>query len=218
MTNDSQINTPKTQDGERPRETVDQSRRHIFCAASLLAAAGLLWKPGQAQAQGGGRGGQLVLDVACLGHSFAPDFTGALDPNNGDLRGLSFYVEGLIFPAGTILPGSADFDPSSVPPIGHWLCRGWFMNYPSRMAPGAVTTQEYLLSVIDSVENPSPLDTLVSSGLEGGANVFTRAVVGGSGRYRHARGEVVQETIGMNTTILNVFNENAPNFRFYFTF
>jgi len=126
-------------------------------------------------------------------------------------------VEGALYRGGTIPPG-AGFDPANATPIGHWLCRGWFMNHPERPAPGAITTQEYLLEVIDSSEAPSPTNTLVSSGLEGGATEFTRAVIGGSGRYRDARGDVVQETIGTNTTILNVFGAPAPNFRFHFNF
>ncbi len=197
------------------QQVIDDGRRRIVGAGSLLAALGLMWKPQPSAAQRG-RGGSLVLDVACLGDSFAPNFGGVIDQPGGDFRGLSFYVEGALFPGGTIPPGSG-FNPGDAMQTGHWLCRGWFMNYPARPAPGAITTQEYLLEVI-SAEAPSPVDTLVSSGLEGGAMSFTRAVIGGSGNYRHARGAVVQETIGTNTTILNVFGENAPNFRFYFDF
>lgn len=47
---------------------------------------------------------------------------------------------------------------------------------------------------------------------------FTRAVIGGSGRYSDARGDVLQETIGSNTTMLTGLPVNAPNFRFYFNF
>ncbi len=211
----SNLIRPGDSDREQSQE-VDQGRRQAVGAASLLAAAGLLWKPGAAKAQAG-RGGSLVLDVACIGHSFAPDFTGVLDQAGGDFRGLSFYVEGALFPGGTIPPGPG-FDPAGAMQIGHWLCRGWFMNDSARPAPVAITTQEYLLEVIDSESNPSPAHTLVSSGLEGGAESFVRAVVGGTGDYRHARGEVVQQTIGSNTTILNVFGGPAPNFRFHFDF
>lgn len=196
---------------------VDGDRRRLLGASGLLAAAGLLWKPAESAQAAGGRGGSMILDVACIGSSFAPNIGGALDFAGGDLRGLSFYVEGLIYPAGTIPPGSG-FDPDSAMAIGHWLCRGWFMNSPARQAPGAVTAQEYLLDIIDPVEAPSPPDTLVSSGLEGGAELFTRAVVGGTGRYRDARGEVIQHTIGLNTTTLNLFGAPAPNFRFLFDF
>lgn len=211
-----------TLDQESSEAEADESRRRMLGGAGLLAAAGLLWKPGsQAKAARGGggrgRGRRLVLDVACIGTSFAPDTDAALDFAGGDLRGMGFYVEGLIFPGGTI-PSGPGFDPSLGVAMGHWLCRGWFMTSPARPAPGAVTTQEYLLQVIDPDDAPSPPDTLVSSGLEGGGEFFTRAVIGGSGRFRDARGEVVQQTIGSNTTILNVFGAPAPNFRFLFDF
>ena len=210
------MKTDRSTDTAVQGETPDKGRREILGASSLLAAAGLLWKPGNANAAGG-RGGSLMLDVACIGTSFAPDTGSALDFAGGDFRGMSFYVEGEVF-AGGVIPGGPGFDPSSAMQIGHWLCRGWFMNSPARPAPGAITTQEYLLQVIDSTDLPSPPDTLVSSGLEGGAMEFVRAVVGGTGQYVDARGEVVQETIGNNTTILNVFGAPAPNFRFYFDF
>jgi hypothetical protein len=197
---------------------VHASRRHLLGAAPLLAAAGLLWKPQASTAQQG-HGASLVFDVACLGHSFAPNFGGALDLANGDLRGTGFLVEGLIYPAGTI-PGGVGFDPASAMATGHWLCRGWFLMKPDRPNPGVVTMQEYLLDIITQ-EVPSPAQTLASSGVETGgpmAPPAVRAITGGTGRYRHARGEVVQEVTGTNTTILNAFNEPAPTFRFHFRF
>lgn len=41
-------------------------------------------------------------------------------------------------------------------------------------------------------------------------------MIGGTGRYRKAQGEVVQDVIGTNTTVLNFVEEPAPNFRFSF--
>lgn len=194
----------------------DPRRRQILGASALLAVGGLLWKPQPAAAEGLGRGSSLVVDVACLGNTLALNFAGGLDPEGGDFRGVSFSVEGALYPAGTILPGPG-FDPDSKESIGHWLCRGWLMFHPGRPEPHGITTQEYLLEVI-SGDAPSPVDTLVSSGVEGGAERFTRAVIGGSGRYGRAQGQVVQETIGTNTTILNVFGAPAPTFRFHFDF
>ena len=43
-----------------------------------------------------------------------------------------------------------------------------------------------------------------------------RSVIGGTGRYRRARGEVAQHLIGTNTTELNIIGEPAPNLRFVF--
>ena len=211
-------------DNKRKLETSDQKpvnegRRKILTASSLLMAAGLLWKPQPVAArEGRGRGGHLVLDVACLGDTFAPNFNGALDQGSGDLRGTSFYVEGLIYPAGTIMPGT-EFDLQSAPAMGHWFCRGWFTTFPDRPEPGVITSQEYLLDFI-TPETLSPEDTLASSGVEnaGLGLPAVRAVIGGTGRYRDARGEVVQETVGTNTSVLNVFDVPAPTFSFHFTF
>lgn len=199
---------------------VDAGRRQILGTAPFIAAASLLWKPTSAAAGAGvGRGSRLVVDVACLGNTLALDFAGALDAAGGDLRGTSFYVEGALYPAGTI-PMGAGFDPAGamMAMMGHWLCRGWFMLHPGRLEPTVITTQEYLLQVIDSAQAPSPKDTLVSSGVEGTFQFAHRAIIGGSGQYRHARGEVVQEVIGTNATILNGIGDPAPNFRFHFDF
>lgn len=208
--------TPSSPNTAAP--VADASRRRLLGAAPLLAAAGLLWRPDASAAQRG-RGAGLVFDVACLGDSFAPNFGGALDMANGDLRGTGFIVEGLIYPAHTI-PDGVGFDPASAMATGHWLCRGWFLHKPDRPNPGVVTMQEYLLDIITQ-EVPSPPETLASSGVETGGPMppsSVRAITGGTGRYRHARGEVVQEVTGTNTTTLNAFGMPAPNFRFHFRF
>jgi hypothetical protein len=83
-----------------------------------------------------------------------------------------------------------------------------------------VTTQEYLFGLMTPAQ-PSPADTLVSSGVEGAIAVAHRAVIGGTGRLRHARGDIRQVVIGLNTTVLLPSEATggapflAPNFRFY---
>ena len=63
----------------------------------------------------------------------------------------------------------------------------------------------------------SPADQLTSSGVEGGVPLVVRSVIGGTGRYKGAGGEVYQQQTGTNKTILNDgSNMRAPNFRFYF--
>ena len=46
-------------------------------------------------------------------------------------------------------------------------------------------------------------DVLVTEGPEGGAEVL-RSIVGGAGHLRHARGDVVETPLGVNTS--NLFN------------
>jgi hypothetical protein len=202
-------------------------RRQWLTHTSALAAFGALWPVSAARASDNDDQGRasLVIDVACLGFTFRPVFPGppyapvqsTAPPDLGgtDSRGASFIVEGLIYPGGEI-PDGPGFDPSSSEATGHWLCRGWLVSYVERVLPHALTTQEYLLAMI-TPESPSPADTLVSSGLEGGIEVAHRPVLGGSGRYRRARGEVEQRVIGTNTTEIlpGLF---APTFRFSFRF
>ena len=61
---------------------------------------------------------------------------------------------------------------------------------------------------------------MVSQGMEG-QNTFgwqaPRVITGGTGRYRGAVGEVTQEHIGFNTTVIDDgLGDNALNFRFHF--
>jgi hypothetical protein len=195
-------------------------RRRVLATAGGLAAMAALWQPEAALA--GDRDddtddrhrGDLVLDVACLGQTLALDMGAALDAGSGDLRGVGFFVEGLIYRSGTI-PAGPGFDPASAEAVGTWLCRGWFMLHGGRPEPHVVSTQEYMLGVVTPT-NPTPRDQLVSSGTEGGVLRAVRSVIGGTGRYRRARGEVVQHLIGTNTTVLNVVGMPAPNLRFVF--
>lgn len=219
---DEQLHPDKTTGDETTLASADErvasrGRRHLLGAAPLLAAAGLLWKPRASAAQQG-HGASLILDVACLGDSNAANLGGAIDLANGDPRGVSFNVEGLVYPAGTIPPGPG-FDPASAMATGHWMCRGWVLVKPDRPFPAAVVSQEFLLDLIRP-DAPSPADTLSTSGVEPGyaPHHTVMSIVGGTGRYRHARGEVVVQSIGVNTTLLHGRGIPAPNFRFHFRF
>jgi hypothetical protein len=190
-------------------------RRRVVAGAGGLAVLAALWAPSQAVARvAHRRRGDVVLDVAILGDTLAADFGAALDAAAGDFRGVGFLVEGLISPAGTI-PDGPGFDPASATATGTWLCRGWMIFHPGRPLPHVVSTQEYMLGIV-SPENPTPENQLVSSGTEGGVPLAMRSVIGGTGRYRRARGEVAQHLIGTNTTTLNVIGEPAANLRFVF--
>lgn len=206
-------------------DTIALDRREWLSRTGAVAAFASLWSA-QASAADSDRHhsrADLVVEVACLGETFSPVFPGPPyapkqstpppDVGGTDSRGASFFVEGLIYHAGTI-PDGAGFDPASASGGGVWLCRGWFMSHTGRVHPHVVTTQEYLFG-LPTAAQPSPAHTLVSSGVEGGIALAHRAVIGGSGRHRHARGDVQQLTIGTNTTEIlpGVF---APNFRFFF--
>jgi hypothetical protein len=197
----------------------DLDRRRWLTKTGMMAAITALWPAGVARAHDNenGDGADLVIDVAGTGiwptfpgPPYAPtQSTPPPDFGGTDSRGASGLAEGLIYRAGTIQEG-AGFDPFSAPAIGHYFARGWFLAHLDRPFPHIVTTHEYLFGII-TPERPSPVNTLVSSGVEGGIELAHRAVIGGSGRYRHARGDVQQRVIGTTTGF-------APTFRFTFRF
>lgn len=196
------------------------SRRDVLSkgivAGGVGAAAGILVTSGVGCAQAQSTS-SITYDVACNGDTLRIQPTEGNE--EGDSRGNTFYVEGWVYEDGTI---SGDgFDPESADPIGVWLCRGWFMNHPGRPNPHVITTQEYVLDNITEA-NLFPGDSLTSSGTEGSDTEEQppiRAVIGGTGRYIGATGQVVQNGNGTNTTVLRGVPDdpNAPNFRFDFT-
>lgn len=180
---------------------------------SVVPAAAMLRTGTPALAK---KGTALTFDVACLGDTLRIIFAPGASP--ADMRGSTFSVEGLIYPAGTV-PDSG-FDPTIAAGIGTWMCRGWFVIAPGRPEPHVITTQEYLFGDI-STARLYPPDQLVSSGLEGSkdeSQVAVRSVTGGTGRYAGATGVAFQHGNGTNTTTLGPGGAlgPAPNFRFDF--
>ena len=194
------------------------NRRELL-TGGVIAALGALWLPSKAGAATtpppGVEGATLTFDVACLGNTLAVNAQAALDAKGGDMRGSTFSVEGNLYPSGTI-PAGTGWDPTSVAPTGHWFCRGWFILNAARPVPHLMSTVEYLFSRISDAQ-PSPVDQIVSSGVEGGTPVVTRSIIGGAGRYRGMTGELVEQVIGSNTTVLNGSTNHAPNWRIYVT-
>jgi len=149
----------------------------------------------------------FVVDVALDGRTwrnddgsnpFYPAFSGVLS------RGQTFIVSGKIYRGFTLHEGG-DFNGSGNPAgpetprsIGTWVCRGAFNldigQIAAGEAPHVTSTQVF---TFDSG------NTIVSEGPEGGATVL-RAIIGGTGRYRGAGGEVTETPLGVNTT--NLFN------------
>ena len=186
-------------------------RMHRTIVVFVLAVAALVAGQGALAGASGSAphpGGRFTVDVALDGatwrmndgtNPFFPVFTGAL------ARGNTFIVSGKIYPKGTLQAGG-DFGggagnpsgPETAGAIGTWVCRGAFNLDIGDIAGGAVphvtSTQVF---TFDSG------DVIVTEGPEGGAEVL-RAVIGGAGHLRHARGDVVEVPLGVNTS--NLFN------------
>lgn len=201
---------------------------------------------------------RFSVDVAVLGHTDAIDPSGRIGDKTSqnyfgiDVRGDTFYVEGSLYPGGTIpdptvvtqgRPGGKaskqyqlvwDFTKSK--PVGHWLSRGWVLingvaEYKDdkgtvvetkRTEPHLLTEHNYVFGRMTG-DNLTP-EMLISSGADDGNDpekeVLVRAITGGTGRFKYARGQVVERILGRNTTILRSFahmgKAYCPNYRFEF--
>jgi hypothetical protein len=154
----------------------------------------------------------FVVDVAVDMRTFAAVLSTGNPPGEsaGPNRGTPFIVDGKIFPAGTLHVGTANNDPSQPGSIGDWVCRGILTSDMPRQLAGVDqigfdTTQMLMFG--------SDRRAIWSEGLEGGlgeAGVTThRIVLGGTGAFLAASGDVVQQSLGTNAT-------GAPNIRLTF--
>lgn len=116
-------------------------------------------------------------------------------------HGSGFVTVGYVYPAGT-LNGSNGVNPDGSPEfpdavIGEWLCFGYMIHDAAHAdgTPWVVSTQ--VINVTSKVGE----HTLVTIGYElAGDTPVRRAVSGGTGHFREARGEVTQVMTGLNAT------------------
>lgn len=144
----------------------------------------------------------LTVDVAEDGTRFVFDEAPVLD-NGYPAYGNGFVTQGYIYPAGT-LDGANGVNPDGSPEfpdavIGEWTCFGYFVGEGANTPSGAwvVTTQ-----VFEFTSNVVGNHSIVTVGPEtpADAGVALRAVVGGTGRFVHASGQVAQVTLGHNAS------------------
>jgi hypothetical protein len=186
--------------------------------ALIVVASAVVLQLGTRSAQAGRSddghhgSGTFVVDVAVDMRTFAAIPSTGNPPGEpvGPNRGTTFIVNGKAFPAGDLPSGTASNDPSQEGSIGDWVCRGILTSdLASQLAGvdriGFDTTQMLMFG--------SDRRAIWSEGLEGGlseAGVKThRIVLGGTGAFFAASGDVVQESLGTNAT-------GAPNIRLTF--
>lgn len=193
------------------------SRRRLFTGFALggaAAAGGIVGATATAAGASSFRDEQLVFEVACNGDLWREGVR-ANPADDGDFRA-PFSVEGWIYPEGTIKGDG--FVPTPDGSIGVWFCRGYVVIDSTRAEPHTCSHQDYMFGEITE-QQPFPTTMMSSTGLEGTLIrdiINTRAIVGGTGDYLGATGQVTQQYISDNTTVLNGIGDPAPCFRFVF--
>ncbi len=195
----------------------------------------------------------VEVDVAVLGHTNYSNRRGAWNMHRdfrddvpdralqgfrqSDVRGTTFYFEGLVYAAGTI-PEPPEDDYNAVvwrfdqAPMGSFFSRGWVIINNRTDAPDGPRPDPHLISFADyylgatvSAQDLTPTDMLTTTGMENGVpphDIVVRAVAGGTGRFATAKGSVSQRRIGRNSTGLRGLalpsgvSPPSPNFRLRF--
>lgn len=143
----------------------------------------------------------VKFDVAEEHKRFFFDEAPVLD-NGFPAAGNAFITEGYIYPYGFLngrdgtLPDGGPSHPEKV--IGRWICRGYFIG------DGAATTSGPWVSTTQYYEfgDKAGQLSLNTEGLELADldKPIRRAITGGTGKFRNARGQALQTLIGFQAT------------------
>jgi hypothetical protein len=162
----------------------------------------------------GYRSERLVVDVACLADQWVEAVK--WDKSSADDFRTPFLVEGWIYPEGTIKGDG--FVPVEAGSIGRWFCRGFGVGTAGRGEPHVNTHQDYIFGVVGG-DDPFPGDMISTAGIEGTVDrtvVAKRAIVGGTGQYLGATGQMFQQFIAWNTSTFP--GSEDPGFSWRMTF
>jgi hypothetical protein len=171
----------------------------LVLGSAALGAGAVGGLAGRVSARSGFRRKTLVVEVACLGETWSENVRGN-PANDADFRG-AYVIEGWIYPEGTIKGDG--FIPREEGSIGRWFCRGAVLISASRPEPHTSANTAYYFGRITQ-DNQFPRHSLHSVGLEGTTDrsqTSWRAVVGGTGEYLGALGEMGEQLIAFNTSI-----------------
>jgi hypothetical protein len=138
-------------------------------------------------------------------------YTNPVDPKENTATevapGDTIVVGGTIYPGGTLKTGAQKNLPTDPGAIGKWLSRAVFVvntaQYNGGVSPIAWATMLYMF--------PDSSASLMSEGLVPNiAHTEQRAVIGGTGIFADAAGQVTHQNLGTNAT-------GCFNYRFTFT-
>jgi hypothetical protein len=136
------------------------------------------------------RRGPIVWDVAIDSRTFRHN--GGLSPDEFG-RGDTFIANGKIFPGGTIPSGNPGNHPDDPGSIGTWVERGTWAATRAEIAAG--TRPAFFATFFHFLDDGS---RLVAEGPHPESNPL--AVVGGTGGFSGAGGELYDEILGRNST------------------
>lgn len=133
----------------------------------------------------------FTLDVACNGGTLALNPADPTDPpfSCGDVA----VVTGTIYSGGTLPAGVTTSNPSAPGGLGTWRCL--FASLAEPPLIGAIT---YYFALVENGEESMLLVQGINSHLFPGSVPRVHAVVGGTGKYEGASGEVREEVLGTN--------------------
>lgn len=139
----------------------------------------------------------IKVEVAEDGNRFVFD-DAPLHEDGMPAYGNSFVTSGYLYPEGTLngsngvlADGSPEF-PDKV--LGTWICKGWMIGDGAHTETGVWVTSTQIYNFGEEFGSA----TIITDGFEiADFNVpITRAIVGGSGEYSAAAGDMTQELLG----------------------
>jgi hypothetical protein len=201
------VNTTDSMNGNNtagPGRPSPKAAEMLLATLAFVALLGAALAPGAAWADQSEAAGQaaarvIEFEVAENATRFIFDET-PLDADGLPGYANEFITEGYIYQPGTI-DGTNGVNPDGSPEfpdkvIGRWTCRGWHVGDGAKTVTGpwVVTHQLY-----DFGDTPGS-EMLATDGVElVDLNVpVQRAIIGGTGPFAKARGELTQTMVGFN--------------------
>ena len=145
--------------------------------------------------------GKTVIEVDIVENprKFSFDETPVFDDGSPAYGG-EFITQGFIYPKGTLEMGDGvDAEGNPQFPdlvIGTWFCRGWHVGNGARTETGPVVVTHQIFNFGEKFG----AKTITTDGVELAdiGEPVKRAITGGTGRFRRAKGEQVQILEGLN--------------------